>query len=86
MHTECLIVKKEEKRAKGIKKCNVKNDLTFKKYYDCLFNEVNTNHTFMNFKSENHEIYTTTTVKKGLSAFDSKRYYINAIASLPIRI
>jgi len=27
----------EEKKAKGIKKCNVKNDLDFEKYYKCLF-------------------------------------------------
>jgi len=27
---------KEDKRAKEIKKCNVKNDLTFEKYYECL--------------------------------------------------
>ena len=75
--------KKEEKRAKGIKKCNVKNDLTFKKYHDCLFNNQNTSHEYKNFKTENHEIFTITTTKKGLSAFDSKRYYLDSVKSKP---
>ena len=74
---------KEDKRAKGIKRCNVKNDLTFQKYYDCLMNNKNTTHAFKNFKSINHDIFTITTIKKGLSAFDSKRYYIDAIRSVP---
>lgn len=78
--------KKEDKRAKGIKKCNVKNDLSFKKYYDCLFKNENTNHEYKNFKTENHEIFTITTTKKGLSAFDSKRYYLDAVRSKPFKL
>ena len=73
----------EDKRAKGIKRCNVKNDLTFDKYYECLFHNVNTTHDFKQFKSINHEIYTITSTKKGLSPFDSKRYYIDKIHSTP---
>ena len=73
----------EEKKAKGIKRCNVKNDLTFDKYYKSLFNNQKTSHTFNHFKSINHEIYTQTEVKKGLSAFDSKRFYIDSIHSVP---
>lgn len=74
---------KEEKKAKGIKKCNVRNELNFQKYYDCLFNQQNTTHSYKQFKSVNHELYTITTVKKGLSSFDSKRYYLDNIHSVP---
>ena len=74
---------KEDKKAKGIKKCNVKNDLTFDKYYRCLFENNNTTHEYKQFKSVNHEIYTITTTKKGLSQFDSKRYYLDSIHSVP---
>lgn len=75
--------KEEFKRAKGIKKCNVKNELNFEKYYNCLFNNQNTEHKYQHFQSKNHEIYTITTNKKGLSPFDSKRYYLNVIESIP---
>jgi hypothetical protein len=73
----------EDKKAKGIKRCNVKNDLTFDKYYKALFNNEKTIHTFNHFKSIHHEIYTQTEVKKGLSAFDSKRFYLDAVHSIP---
>jgi hypothetical protein len=74
---------KEDKRAKGIKMCNVRNDLTFDKYYKCLFDNKQTIHQYQQFKSVNHEIYTITTIKKGLSSLDSKRFYINAVESIP---
>ena len=78
--------KKEDKRAKGIKKSNVKSELTFQKYYDCLFNNKNTSHEYKSFKSENHIISTISTTKKGLSAFDSKRFYLNAVTSTPYKL
>ena len=74
---------KEDKKAKGIKSCVVKKKLSFDDYKNCIFKNKNTKHTFKIFKSNNHDIYTTEIEKKGLSAFDSKRYYINAIESIP---
>jgi hypothetical protein len=67
----------EFKRCKGIKRCVVKNEIKFDDYYGCLFGNEKTQHTFQTFKSINHELYTISSTKKGLSAFDTKRYYID---------
>ena len=74
---------KEDKKAKGIKTCVVKKNLCFDDYYNCLFNNKNTTHSFQTFQSINHVIYTKTVNKVGLSSFDSKRYYLNAVESIP---
>ena len=63
----------EFKRCKGIKRCVVKNEMKFEDYYKCIFENRNTEHTFQTFKSINHELYTISLIKKGLSAFDTKR-------------
>ena len=74
---------KEDKKAKGIKSCVVKKNIKFDDYYNCLFNNRNTRHKVQLFKSINHNIYTTEVEKVGLSSFDSKRYYLNAVESIP---
>lgn len=75
----------EFKRCKGIKRCVVKNELKFDDYYKCLVENKNTEHTFQRFKSINHDLYTISSTKKGLSAFDTKRYYLNNIESIPFQ-
>jgi hypothetical protein len=73
----------EFKRCKGIKRCVVKNEIKFDDYYGCLFGNKKTQHTFQTFKSINHELFTISSTKKGLSAFDTKRYYIDNVQSVP---
>jgi hypothetical protein len=75
----------EFKRCKGIKKCVVKNEIKFDDYYKCLFENKVTEHTFQSFKSINHNLYTVSSTKKGLSPFDTKRYYLNSIESIPFQ-
>ena len=57
--------------------------MKFNDYYKCLFENKTTHHTFQTFKSINHEVFTISSIKKGLSAFDTKRYYLNKIQSVP---
>jgi hypothetical protein len=68
---------KEEKRAKGVKGCVVKQELAFGDYYDCLMNpdEYSENNIIkMNgLRSLRHIIYSETVSKIGLSAGDDKR-------------
>jgi hypothetical protein len=66
-----------EKKCKGIKKCIVKNRVTFEEYKDCLKSgkEIyKTQNTFTNLK---HIIYTEKATKKALSANDDKRIIRN---------
>ena len=83
MHIGYIYRRKKIKKAKGIKTCVVKKNLCFDDYYNCLFNNKNTTHSFQTFQSINHVIYTKTVNKVGLSSFDSKRYYLNAVESIP---
>ena len=56
--------KAECKRAKGLKKCIVRKDLNFDKYDDALMNIASTSHSYLHFKSKNHQIYTVRSAKK----------------------
>lgn len=77
--------KAECKRAKGLKKCIVRNDLNFDKYDDALMNSASTSHSYLHFESKNHQLYTVRSSKKGLSAFDSKRFYLDSNRNLPFQ-
>ena len=72
----------EEKKAKGIDTNFVKKNLSFNDYYRVLFNEDVTNATSKRFQSIQHNIFTVETTKTGLTSFDNKRYYLNAVDSL----
>ena len=64
----------DHKKAKGIKKCVIKQKLMFKKYYiDCLWNNKNVYRSQQRFKSYNHDVYTEEVNKTALSANDDKR-------------
>ena len=46
------------KKAKGIKKCLIKQKLMFQNFKDCLFNDKNVYRLQQRFKSYNHDVYT----------------------------
>ena len=48
----------EHKKAKGIKKCVLKQNLMFENYIDCLLNNKMTLQSQQRFKSDHHNVYT----------------------------
>src|SRR5690606_31856376 len=66
-----------KKVAKGIKKCNIKKELSFDNYKEVLFNQKLTFTEYKSMKSLLHEIYTQSVTKIGLSPIDSKRFILN---------
>ena len=61
------------KKAKGTKKCVIQNQITFKDYFNVLFNKVPMIKSQFSFRSRNHEIYTEKINKIALSSNDNKR-------------
>ena len=64
---------KEDKKAKGTKKCVIKRELKFNDYKDCLLNEKVVLKSQQRFKSERHYVYTENVNKIALSNNDDKR-------------
>ena len=64
----------EEKRAKGVKNCVLKNTISFQDYYDCLFNAEEIYREQIFIRSRAHELTTEKQIKLALSANDDKRY------------
>jgi hypothetical protein len=67
---------KEMKRAKGVKKSTLKNDIIHRDYVHTLFSGETMRHLMRSFRSENHQIYSLEQNKISLSAFDDKRYLL----------
>ena len=63
----------ELKKAKGTKKCVIKNMLKFEDYKKCLFGNGKVLRSQQRFKSENHVVYTECINKVALSFDDDKR-------------
>ena len=63
----------EVKKAKGTKKCIVKNHITFNGYVNTLFNDNKLLKSQFTFKSDHHKIYTRKINKIALNYFDDKR-------------
>ena len=63
---------KENKKAKGTKKCIIKNELIFQDYKNSLFNDEVILKSQLRFKSDHH-VYTEKTNKTALSSNDDKR-------------
>ena len=63
----------EVKKAKGTKKCTVKNHITFNDYVNTLFNDTKLSRSQFTFKSDHHKIYTQKINKIALNCFDDKR-------------
>ena len=64
---------KEDKKAKGTKKCTIKRELKFNDYKDCLLNDNVVLKSQQRFKSERHDVYTENVNKIALSNNDDKR-------------
>ena len=62
---------KEDKKAKGTKKCMIKRELKFNQ--DCLLNDKVVLKSQQRFKSELHDVYTEDVNKIALSSNDDKR-------------
>ena len=61
------------KKAKGTKKCVIKQKLMFENYKDCLFNNKTVYRSQERFKSYYHDLYTEEVNKITLSSNDDKR-------------
>ena len=74
----------DHKKAKGTKKCVIKQKLMFQNFKDCLFNNNYVYRSQQRFKSYNHDVYTEEVNKIVLSANDDKRLQIfDRIATYP---
>ena len=62
-----------DKKAKGTKKCVIKQRLKFNDYKDCLLNNEIVLKSQERFKSERHDVYTEEINKIALSSIDDKR-------------
>ena len=62
-----------DKKARGTKKCVIKQRLKFNDYKDCLLNSDIILKSQQRFKSERHYVYTEETNKIALSSNDDKR-------------
>ena len=62
----------DHKKAKGTKKCVIKQKLMFQNFKDCLFNNKNVYRSQQRFKSYNHDVYTEEANKIALSGNDDK--------------
>ena len=67
----------DHKKAKGAKKCVIKQKLIFKNYKDCLFNNKTVYRSQERFKSYYHDVYTGDVNKIALSSDDDKRLQIS---------
>ena len=63
----------DHKKAKGTKKCVIKQKLMFENYKDCLFNNKTVYRSQERFKSYHHDVYTEEVNKIVLSSNDDKR-------------
>ena len=64
---------KEDKKAKGTKKCVIKRRLKFNDFKNCLLNNETVLKSQQRFKSERHDVYTEEINKIALSSNDDKR-------------
>ena len=75
---------KEDKKAKGTKRCVIKRRLKFGDYKNCLLNNENVLKSQQRFKSERHDVYTEEINKIALNSNDDKRLQnFDRIASCP---
>src|SRR6266516_3889462 len=69
---------KVTKKAKGVPKNVVNNEITIDTYRECLFdNKVTHTENIYGLRVENHRIYLTKSKKKVLCPLDTKRYLLN---------
>ena len=66
---------KEDKKAKGTKKCIIKKIFKFNDYKKCLLNDELILKSQQRFISKKHDVYTENINKIALSNYDDKRMY-----------
>ena len=66
--------RKNIRKAKGVKKAVVKNEIRHEQYKEALFGKQTFRHGMDVLRSEKHRIYGQRLNKVSLSAFDSKRW------------
>ena len=65
------------KKAKGTKKCIIKNRITFNDYVDILFSDKNIKRLQFTFRKDHHNVYTEEINEIALSSNDEKRIQAN---------
>ena len=73
MHIQMMMMLMIIKKAKGTKKCVIKQELMFQNFKDCLSNNKNVYRSQQRFKSYNHDVYTEEVNKISLTGNDDKR-------------
>ena len=73
----------KNKKAKGVPRKKVEKELTMKDYEEALHEQTSKNVKFNAIRSKNHQIYSITQTKVGLTSYDNKRYWTNDIDSVP---
>ena len=74
------------KKAKGTKKCVIKQKLMFENYKDCLFNNKTVYRSQERFKSYYHDVYTEEVNKIVLSSnYDKRLQKSDRITTYPYR-
>jgi hypothetical protein len=72
----------ESKKAKGVSRHVVKNDIKHSDYYNCLMNDSIKMTTMNTIRSYDHHIYSINVNKRGLSSYDDKSYHLNNLTCL----
>ena len=72
----------ESKKCKGIKKCVVRNTISFEDYKNCLLDGVRSYRLQLMFRSSSHNVRTLEVNKLALSRDNDKRITIDGVASL----
>uniref|UniRef100_A0A158P4E4 DNA-directed DNA polymerase n=1 Tax=Tetranychus urticae TaxID=32264 RepID=A0A158P4E4_TETUR len=69
--------KGESKRAKGVQRCVLEREISFKDYIDCIYNERIQRKNVKRLASHEHNISLISQTKVSLSPFDDKRYLLD---------
>ena len=67
----------EKKKAKGVKKNVIKQEIRHADYRDCVYNYKKYVHPMNTIRSEKHKLYTMTQNKTTLSTYEDKRYILD---------
>jgi len=78
-----VLTKSEYKKAKGVPKKTLKRALNFENYRKTLYENENVKGTFNSIRSYQHQIFSISCNKQGLSNYDNKRYSVNNEVSYP---
>ena len=72
-----------QKKGKGISRTIVKQELTVRYYVATLTDNQHKRHLSNTICSTNHQVFSITQNKVGLTNYDNKRFYIDNITSVP---